>query len=91
MPTAMVPVTAEIRGLIGHHDQVKGSFGNIPLTARAQIHLGRLIGLHRCDSYVEKTAHAIRAAIAASATTTMTTSSVVLLWSRNGLKPTVER
>lgn len=84
----MVPMATEIRSLVGNHDQVEGALGNAPFTARADVLLRRLVGLDGTDRYVEKTAHAINATITASATTTMTTSRVVFLCSRKGLKPT---
>jgi hypothetical protein len=91
VPAAVVPMAPQIRSHIWNHNQVKGALGNAPFTARAGVLLGCLIGLHWSDGYVEKTAHAINATITASATTTMTTSSLVFLCSRKGLKPTVRR
>jgi hypothetical protein len=87
----MVPMAPEIRGLIRDHDQVEGALGDAPLTTRADVLLRGLVRLYGSDGYVEKTAHAINATITARARTTMTTSSVVFLCSRKGLKPTVRR
>lgn len=86
-----MPVTSEIRGFVGDDYEMKRPFRDHSLTAGTDVRLGRLIGLDRCDVYVEKTAHAISAIIAARATTTRTTSNVVFLCSRKGLKPTVKR
>lgn len=83
-----MPVAPEIRSLVGNNDQVERGFGNAPVTARADVIFRRLVRLDWSDGYVEKTAHAINATITASATTTITTSRVVFLCSRKGLKPT---
>ena len=88
MPATMVPMASEIGSIIGNYDQVEGALWNASVTAGTDVRLRRLIGLYRSDGYGEKTAHAINATITASATTTKTTSSVVFLCSRKGLKPT---
>jgi len=80
----------EIRSFVGNHDQVKRALGNDPVTARTDVLLGGLVRLNWSDGYVEKTAHAINATMAESATMTMMTSRVVFLCSRKGLKPTLQ-
>lgn len=91
MPATVMPVTPPIGSVIGHHDQMECARWDRPVAPGAQIVLSRLIGLHGCDGYVEKIAHAMSASIAAMATTIMTTSSAVLLCSRKGLNPTLKR
>ena len=87
----MVPVSSQIGRLIRHYHEVKLARRYLTLTSGTQITLGGLIGLNGGDGHVEKMAHAIRAIITASATTTMTMSNAVFLCSRNGLNPTCKR
>lgn len=82
---------SEIGSLVGNHHEMVRAGRNRTMTTRAQILLGSLVGLNRGDRHVEKMAHAIRANIAAIATTTMMMSNVVFLCSRKGLKPTLQR
>lgn len=86
-----MPVSSLIGGVIGHDHEVERACWDRPLTSRAQVFLGCLVRLHRSDCHVEKIAHAIRATIAAQATTTMTMSSAVFLCSLKGLNPTIKR
>lgn len=88
VPATVVPMTSEIGGLVGHNDEVICTGRDRTFAAGAQVSLGSLVGLHRGDGHVEKMAHAIRASIAAMATTTMMMSKVVFFCSRKGLKPT---
>lgn len=91
VPAAVMPVSPLFGGVVGHDHDVEGACWDRPLTSRAQILLGCLVRLYRGDGHVEKIAHAMRAIIAARATTTMTMSTTVLSCSRNGLNPTLKR
>lgn len=86
-----MPMTSQVGFIIRNHHEMKRSRRNGEITARAEILLDRLVRLDRTDGYVEKSAHAITASIAAPATTTMTMSRVLFSWSRNGLNPTPAR
>lgn len=87
----MVPVTSEIWSFVWHDNEVEGARWNRTVTSRTQVFLPSLIWLDRGDCHVEKMAHAIKAIIAAIATTTMMMSKVVFLCSRKGLNPTLQR
>lgn len=86
-----MPMTSQIGFVIRNHYEMKRSRWNGEIAARAQIFLDRLVRLDGTDGYVEKSAHAMTASIAAPATTTMTMSRVLFSWSRNGLNPTPAR
>ena len=87
----MVPVPSQIGCVVRYNHQMEPARWDLALTPGAKVPLGGLIRLNRGDGHVEKMAHAIRAIIAAIATTTMMMSSAVFLCSRKGLKPTCKR
>lgn len=86
-----MPVTSQIGFIIRNNHEMKRSRWNREIAARAEILLDRLVRLNGTDGYVEKSAHAMTASIAAPATTTMTMSRGLFSWSRNGLNPTPTR
>ena len=81
-------MATQIRGVLGHHDEMEGPRWDGVVTSRAYVLLDGLIGLDRGHRHPEKIAHAITPRVAASANTTRTMSSTLLSCSRNGLKPT---
>lgn len=87
----MVPVTSQVGLLVRHDHQVIRTSRDNSFASRAQVLLERLIGLYRADGYVESRAHAMTAAVARIASTTITMSSTDRSWGRNGLKPTWKR
>ena len=70
-----MPVPAKVGGIIRNHYEVKGLWWDRSLAARTDVVLPGLVGLDGCDGYVEKRAHAMTAAVATTARTTMTMSS----------------
>lgn len=91
MPTAVVPMPSEVRGLIRHHHQMERPRRDGSLTPGAYVLLARLIRLHGGDCHLGETAHAIRATVARSANTIITTSVRVFSCLRKGLNPTPRR
>ena len=90
MPAPVVPVTTHVDSFIRYHNQMKGAGRNNAFATRAHVFLARLIGLDRADGYVEKSAHAISASTAPTASTTIAMSSAELFCGRNGLNPIPE-
>ena len=82
-----MPVTAQVRSVVGHDDEVESALGNHLFASRADVLLPGGIGLNRADRHPEKIAHKTSAIAAPTASTTMTMSKTVLRCSRNGLKP----
>ncbi len=70
---------------------MKCSRQDAEVASRAQILLGRRIGLHRGDGYPEKIAHASTANVAIKPMMSMAMSALFLFESRNGLKPILQR
>lgn len=82
MPAASVPVTSQVRGVLGNDDQVVGPGRDRQLTTGAQIRLAGGVGLDRDDHLVihgqpPATAQATAAIVSISAPTTIATSSHV--------------
>ena len=75
VPTAVVPMPAQVRLFVGHDDHVECPGWNRHLAAGADVVLAGRIRLDRRDGHPEKIAHARTAKIAMSAIT-MTTMSV---------------
>lgn len=71
-----MPMTAQVRFVVGHHDHVECPGQDRHLAAWAQIGLAGRVRLHRGNGHPEKIAHARTAKIATSATT-ITTMSVM--------------
>ncbi len=84
-------MSAEVRLVIGDHDEMEGARRDDVLTSGADVVLASRVGLDRAHGHPEKIAHATTARIATSATTIAAISAALLFCSRNGLKPTVER
>ena len=82
---------AHVDLVVGDHDQMERPRWDRVVTARAEVLLDRLVGLDRVDRYPAKIAHAMTAAMASTAMTTITMSMAVFLCSRNGLNPTPGR
>lgn len=86
-----MPVTSKVGDLIRDHDEMEGPGRDGELAPRAQILLGRRIGLHRGDGYPEKIAHASTANAAIRPMMSMAMSALFLFESRKGLKPILQR
>jgi len=87
-----MPVTAQIGRVLRHHDQVVGPGNDGEVAAGADVGLASRIRLHRDYDHVfhlqpPMTAQITAPTVRASAPTTSTMSSVVLVCARNGLKP----
>lgn len=96
MPAASVPVTSQIRGEFGNHDQVICAWWDRQFTSRAEVGLAGGVGLDGDNHLVvhrqpPATAQATAAIVRISAPTTSATSRLVFCCSRNGLKPTTQR
>ncbi len=91
VPAPVMPMTSQIGSFVGNHHQVVCARRDGSHAPGTQILFGSLVRLDRGDGHVEKTAHAIKASIAAIATITMMMSNAVFLCSRKGLKPTNKR
>ncbi len=87
-PASVVPMSAQVGFVLGHHHQVECSRRDRGLTTGADIRFAGSVGLHRHDDQREKMAHAIAAAIAIRARTIVTTSALDFGCGRKGLNPT---
>lgn len=87
----MMPVPAQIRGVVGDHHDVKDPARDGLVASRAQVCLPRRVRLDGRDGHPEKIAHAKTKAIATSATITITMSATSLSFSRKGLNPMIQR
>ena len=65
----MVPMTSQVRFVVGDHDEMKDAGEDAQPATRADVLLAGRIGLHRGDSHPEKIAHATTTTIATRATT----------------------
>ncbi len=90
----MVPVTAEVRGVVGHDHKMKRSGRDGALAPRTDVGLAGGVGLNGCDGDLvhrqAKIAHTTTATVTISATTTIAMSNVVCSCWRNGLSPMVQ-
>ncbi len=86
-----MPVTSKVGGLIRDHDEMESPGRDGELASRAQILLGRRIGLHRGDGYPEKIAHASTTNAAIRPMMSIAMSALFLFESRKGLKPILQR
>ncbi len=86
-----MPVTSKVGGLVRDHDEMESPGRDGELASRAQILLGRRIGLHRGDGYPEKIAHASTANAAIRPMMSIAMSALFLFESRKGLKPILQR
>lgn len=86
-PTTAMPVTAQVRFLGRHHYEMEGARRDRVVTTGTDVLLARLIGLHRSNCHLGKTAHTITAIVARIPKTTMTTSNTLFSCFRNGLNP----
>lgn len=76
-PASVMPVAAQLRGLLGHDDQMADARRDVLVAARAEIRLARLIGLDAADldrpvGHLGINAHRRSTATTAKATTTNT-------------------
>lgn len=86
MPATMVPVSAEIRRVVGHHDEVESPRRNGGIAAGAYVVLAGGVGLNRRDCY-PRIAHASRITTTTNVPTTRAMSSGDLCAGRKGLNP----
>ena len=86
MPATVVPVAAEIRRVVGHHDEMESPGWNGGVAARAYVVLAGGIGLNRRDRY-PRIAHASRITTTTIVPTTRAMSSGDLCAGRKGLNP----
>jgi len=86
-----MPVSAQVRLLIGNDNEMKDAWRNGFLTAGAEVVLAGGVGLDGGDRHPEKIAHATTAKIATRAMTIAAMSAAFFFCSRNGLNPTLER
>lgn len=93
VPAAVVPMSAQVRGIVGHHHEMKGSRRDGEIATGTQVVLHRLVGLDRGHGglFYPNRAHAITARVAATARTTITMSRTERSCSRKGLNPTSRR
>ena len=83
-----MPVAAEVRLQLGHHDQVTFPDFDEAVTSGAQVLLAGSVRLNRGDDlYPERTAHSTSTNAARIVPVTMAMSTAVLRCWRNGLKP----
>ena len=82
-----MPVSSEIRGMLGDDDEVALADFDPPVAARAQVALAGGVRLDRRDDLYPVSAHNTRAAVTRNVPITMATSTAVLRCWRKGLKP----
>jgi hypothetical protein len=93
-PARAVPVSAKVRMMLRHDDEVPFAGLDEALTARAGVPLARGVGLDRShglgfhsESYGARIAHRTSPTVTPMVATTMTTSVRSVACRRNGLKP----
>ncbi len=82
-----MPVAPQVRLFVRNHHDVEGAGGDRPVAARADVGLPGGVRLDRGDAHRLKIAHSTPDTAAATASTTMATSTESLRCGRNGLKP----
>lgn len=78
VPTAVVPVTPQVGGLVGHYDHMKNTRRDGQLAARAEVFLDGCVGLHQVDGHPEKIAHTSTATVARMPMASITVSPAFL-------------
>ena len=86
MPATMVPVSAEIRRVVGHHDEMESPRRNGGVAAGAYVVLTSGVRLYRRDRY-PRIAHTSKITITKIVPATRAMSSGDLWAGRKGLNP----
>ena len=86
VPATVMPVAAEVGGVVGHHDQVESPRRNCGVAAGAYVTLAGGVRLYRRDRY-PRIAHASKTRTITIVPTTRATSSGDLRAGRKGLNP----
>jgi hypothetical protein len=84
-------MATKVRLVVGNDHHMKSPRGDDVFAPGTDVFLTGGVGLDRGDRHPEKIAHATTARIATRAMTIAAMSAALLLLSRNGLKPIVER